>query len=467
MEWSDPRRRVEAEYYWREDPVANSHHAEYHRLSGRGGGNWGEYFYFMHGQMQARYECERLSLGLGLVFPLGPNLWRQQLRDDYNPRLGQGWATRRPGWLANVGLLEQQRDQARQQAWSSRASYQSGQDFGINRLGVTVEQGVHNSGHTQLSQLSAPGRGVMSEPMVAMRDTVFFRWHAYVDGLFKEYKNWLPRYSEADLSFPGLSGLAVTAVPDWGDNNTFYTYRWDGVELNLNLYVLHLLKSFCRESASVGLDSLDGTRMGTRFDLNYDRLNHRPFNWVFELNSTLLYATHSVVRLFLQPPGSAGMNRATFQLDHFYHHLQPGRNVFTRPELSAPHLSKSRWSLAELQEGLMSGQLDWQQFSWGGCGWPRHLNIPRGRPGGMAWQLVAVVSSLLPADLSRLANWRANSQVAWSFCGARWGAVPDSRPLGFPLDRDPPAGDVSSLAAGRPNWLILPVTITHLPTGQY
>ena len=34
----------------------------------------------------------------------------------------------------------------------------------------------------------------MGDSATAMRDPVFYRWHAFVDDIFQEYKNLLPRY---------------------------------------------------------------------------------------------------------------------------------------------------------------------------------------------------------------------------------------------------------------------------------
>ena len=46
-----------------------------------------------------------------------------------------------------------------------------------------------------------------------------------------------------------------------------------------------------------------------------------------------------------------------------------------------------------------------------------------------------------------------------SYCGVRNGMVPDSRPMGFPVDRD--FRDINDLVGGRENRLIVPVTIRH------
>lgn len=35
----------------------------------------------------------------------------------------------------------------------------------------------------------------MGEPSTAMRDPIFFRWHAYIDDLFQEFKATIPSYN--------------------------------------------------------------------------------------------------------------------------------------------------------------------------------------------------------------------------------------------------------------------------------
>jgi len=155
--------------------------------------------------------------------------------------------------------------------------------------------------------------------------------------------------------------------------------------------------------------------------------------------------------------------RVIIQMDHFYMNLNPGENLVTRTEFDAPHMSKSRWSLGHLQDNLMAGQVNREEFSWGGCGRPRHLNIPRGTESGMDWYLVVVVTKVLPEDLSRLSAWEANSQLAWSYCGVTTGQVPDSRPLGFPFDIET---EMSVLTEGyrMANWAVVPVKIVHQDT---
>merc|ERR1719508_193882 len=430
--WSRPS-LAEAEWYFREDPVANSHHTEWHRSAGRPFQRWGEDFYYMHSQMLARYEAERLSLDLGLTNYLAPGQW---IGDSYDPRLGGSWRRRPSGNFNSMqtnGLL----GSIRRQAWNSAtSSYVRGIDWGISSLGQRMEDGLHNVGHGVISSMSG-GWGVMGSPVAAMRDPVFFRWHGFIESVLKEYKNRMGRYTEVDLGFPGIAVLNASVQPVNGAPNTFYTYR---------------------EMATVNVNS-DFNSPGSRRSMQYSRMNHRPFTWNIVINNTLRDSRPAIVRIFMLPRGDA-RNRATIHMDHFYMNLNSGVNRISRDELEAPHLSKSRWSLSQLQSNLMNGQVGRGQFSWGGCGWPRHLNIPRGKEGrGMDWTMVVMVSQVLAADVSRIASWNANRNIAWSYCGVRTGVVPDSRPLGFPTDRD--FGNINNLVGNRDNWAVVPVSIVH------
>jgi len=422
-----------AEWYFREDPVANSHHTEWHRAAGRPFQRWGEYFYYMHSQMLARYEAERLSLDLGLTNYLAPGQW---IRDSYDPRLGGSWR-RRPSGNFNSGQTNGLLGSIRRQAWNSASSsYVRGIDWGISSLGQRMEDGLHNVGHGVISSMSG-GWGVMGSPVAAMRDPVFFRWHGFIESVLKEYKNRMGRYTEVDLGFPGIAVLNASVQPVNGAPNTFYTYR---------------------EMATVNVNS-DFNSPGSRRSMQYSRMNHRPFTWNIVINNTLRVSRPAIVRIFMLPRGDAS-NRATIHMDHFYRNLNPGVNRISRDELEAPHLSKSRWSLSQLQSNLMNGQVGRGQFSWGGCGWPRHLNIPRGKEGGgMDWNMVVMVSQVLTEDISRIESWNTNRNIAWSYCGVRTGVVPDSRPLGFPTDRD--YGNIDNLVGNRDNWAVVPVSIVH------
>ena len=63
------------------------------------------------------------------------------------------------------------------------------------------------------------------------------------------------------------------------------------------------------------------------------------------------------------------------------------------------------------------------------CGWPQHMLLPRGKVGGMAFDLFVMVT-----------DWSADSSTnnldqGTSYCGVKDKTYPDKRPMGFPFDR--------------------------------
>ena len=163
------------------------------------------------------------------------------------------------------------------------------------------------------------------------------------------------------------------------------------------------------------------------------------------------------------------------ELDQWLASVGPGQTMESRWEGQAPHLSKRQGqSLQALQRSLLQGQVapppppfrphgpvqvSRRMFNWAGCGWPLHLNIPSGRAGGMAWRLVVVASPVLARDRGRVRDWQRADRVSWSYCGVQEGRVPDSRPLGFPLDRPSSRSSLDSLASSHPNIFLQEVNI--------
>lgn len=65
---------------------------------------------------------------------------------------------------------------------------------------------LHNMGHVFLSYIHDPDHrhlesfGVIGDSATAMRDPIFYRWHAFVDDVFQQHKGTLPRYDTNRVS---------------------------------------------------------------------------------------------------------------------------------------------------------------------------------------------------------------------------------------------------------------------------
>lgn len=277
----------EASLNWfREDPKANEHHEHWHLVypwPGIPDNNdpqnldlWhtkerqGELFLYMHEQMIARYDAERLAVGLELVKPFPLSDYREPIPEGYVPdkhlrerdsRTGQlvPFSTRLPGermgdlGRETIAVLKRWGDNLLQD------TQQIGTFQDANQLGATVEASIdsidpdtkayvkailrmningvpppptiyqsfldgtygshHNHGHGFFAAIKAPQDpgnepGVMSLPTTAIRDPIFFRWHKHIDDIsFQWQEQQAPNdFSDAPqvLMRKGLNG----ATPD-------------------------------------------------------------------------------------------------------------------------------------------------------------------------------------------------------------------------------------------------------------
>ena len=242
--------------YWREDPLINEHHEHWHlvypaagRPSPRGAGGvqklgdrHGELFAYMHQQMLARYDAERLAAGLERVEPFSD--FSGAIPQGYCPgelRLWDGdtWYVFR-GRPAGVSLsdldpdgpfarrrgaklseLSRFRDLLVEAAKSSRFTGLDGRPVDASTLGDTVEANIgavdfsrkpeenhavygnlHNDGHIHfMSWDNASVGGVMGSTTAAVRDPIFWRWHKEIDRIFESWQETQPPY---DLHLPDV-----------------------------------------------------------------------------------------------------------------------------------------------------------------------------------------------------------------------------------------------------------------------
>ena len=387
--------------YFRESPSLNSHHLHWHDVVGQEMERFGEIFYYMHRQLLVRYEAELLSDGLNMTHTFCIDEWDLPIADGYDPRLGSWW-TPRPGGIV-MGTVEERSTLKRfyktlMSEARSGGMYTEGRDKGIDRLGRLVEKTLHNVGHAYLMAMG--GNGVMGSAVASLRDPIFYRWHTCLEDIFREYKESLGPYTDQDLNFEGVEVTEVEVNTDGHSSaNTLFTFM---------------------ELDEVKLRNIDGD-LDFEYDqdvplktIKYQRLNHHHFQYKLSVHSD--FDTEGVIRVFLKPYGAEG-NKIILEMDHFYTKLKSGPNMIERDEASSPHLSKSGLSLTDLQDKLMNGLLSKDQFDWAGCGWPVSLNVPRGKVGGMVWQLVVMVSSILEREQGRVEEkWESAKDYSWSYC---------------------------------------------------
>ena len=270
--------------WFREDPKANEHHEHWHLVypwPGVPDNNdpqnvdlWhtkerqGELFLYMHEQMIARYDAERLAVGLEPVKPFPLSDYKEPIPEGYVPDKHLREQVREPGGQLHLipfssrlpgehmGDLGGGRTIAVLKRWGDNLlqTVQGGTFQDANQLGATVEASIdsidpdhqafvrallnntldatifqhwlnstygshHNDGHGFFAAIRAPQdpgneSGVMSRPTTAIRDPIFFRWHKHIDDIsFKWQEHQAPNdFSDAPqvLMRKGLNG----ATPD-------------------------------------------------------------------------------------------------------------------------------------------------------------------------------------------------------------------------------------------------------------
>ncbi|CAH1733225.1 phenoloxidase 1-like [Aphis gossypii] len=477
--------------YFREDIGINLHHWHWHLVYPFEGpmsivnkDRRGELFYYMHQQIIARYNMERLSNDMNRVVRL--TNWRDPILEGYFPKLDNILANRvwppRPvnARLSNINReveqisfdiedLERWRDRIFNAIHSGFIINTAGQQVrltetdGINILGNLIEASVlslnqnlygslHNNGHNAISFIHDPDNrflenyGVMGDSATAMRDPIFYRWHAYIDDIFQEFKATIPSYNVQNLSFENVRvqsvEIAATGIP----RNEFSTF-WQQSDVDL----------------SRGLDFLPRGSVFARFT----HLQHAPFNYkiTVENNGNQRVGT---VRIFIAPrfderglPFLFREQRKLFvELDKFSVTLKRGRNDITRRSIESSVTIPHDVTYRNLDRNRPSGNSEAAAaFNFCGCGWPQNMLIPKGSSEGFQCQLFVMISN---GANDQVENAQADGQTcdnASSYCGIRNARYPDARSMGYPFDRTPRDGVVTLQQFLTPNMAVQDVRI--------
>ncbi|KAI7815440.1 phenoloxidase [Rhyzopertha dominica] len=460
--------------YFREDLGINLHHWHWHLVypfeadrSVVDKNRRGELFYYMHQQIMARYNFERLCNSLKRVDRF--TKWREPIREAYFPKLDSLVASRAwPARVANQTLqdLHREVDQISQdvedlERWRDRifaaihqgaVQAENGQTIplteneGIDVLGNIVESSIlspnrtfygdlHNMGHVFLSYIHDPDHrhlesfGVIGDSATAMRDPIFYRWHAFVDDLFQEHKATLPRYDENRLNYPGVTVTGVEIQPvGGGQRNTLSTF-WQQSDVDL----------------SRGMDFQPRGAVFARFT----HLNHQPFTYRITVDNKANGARRGTCRIFLAPKFDERGNPWLY--------LKQGQNTITRASTESSVTIPFERTFRNLDESRPQGGDALAQFNFCGCGWPQHMLIPKGTPEGFPSQLFVMISNYTDDRVEQDTEGPCND--AMSYCGIKDRLYPDRRSMGYPFDRMPRDGVDTLQQFLTPNMRVQDVSI--------
>ncbi|KAK4878034.1 hypothetical protein RN001_010540 [Aquatica leii] len=462
--------------YFREDVGLNLHHWHWHLVYPFNGpreivnkNRRGELFYYMHQQIIARYNLERLCNALKRTTRFTD--WRDPIPEAYFPKLDSLVASRSyPPRVANQVLRDLNREQdqvkadvTRLEQWRDRifnaihtgvVQDESGNDIpltefeGIDILGNIIESSIlspnrpfygdiHNFGHVFLSYIHDPDhRHLESDP-------IFYRWHAFIDDVFQQFKGTLPRYPVEQLSYDGVTVDSVT-VQSQGTPNVFNTY-WQQSDVDL----------------SRGMDFQPRGSVFVRFT----HLQHQPFTYNIMVNNSGA-PRQGTCRIFMAPSTDERGNpwllqdqRTMFiELDRFVVNLQSGQNtIMRRSDQSSVTIPFERtFRNLEANRPQQEGEA-LEQFNFCGCGWPHHLLIAKGTPEGKECDLFVMISNYDDDRVDQDTNVPCND--ASSYCGIKDRLYPDRRSMGYPFDRLPRDGVSTLQQFLTPNMRVQNVTI--------
>jgi len=477
---ADPERKLD---YLREDLLLNEHHRHWHTVypgfpvSGNLQDRQGELFFYMHEQMLARYDAERIAAGLEPVEPFAD--YRKPIVEAYGDRpSGQTLVDvdRKDGSLTvTVSELEQQRDTIADAVTDGdfkRADLKAS----LAALGAVQEptEGSeqptiwhHGAGHMLVAWIMNPRQGgqmgVIGNTRTAIRDPFFWRWHKHIDNFAHQLQDQHDEHNfddapaiqirgDDDPAGPDLilcldSQLPQGSAPDpelarqWGEQ-TFGADRFDqppDPAHSTNELITRFTESPYDPDAPDSVPIL--------------HLDHDPFRIFLRLRNDAGERKRVTFRLFLVPAQLADERRAWIELDKFDSWLDPESNtVIHRPSSLASVARKP----ATRPPQFVQPPAQSRREQYCRCGWPYHLLLPRGTEEGMPFRLAAIVTDYALDHIKGDPNCGS-----LSFCGSVDAAFPDQREMGYPFNRPFRARTITQTVATLPNMATRELTIRH------
>lgn len=470
--------------WFREDPFANDHHAHWHDVYPTGGPGvsqprQGELFCYMHQQMLARYDAERVVAGLDPVTPFEPP-YTARIAEGYGRA---GYATRPPGWRLpdTTDLL----------AWHAGIDSAIGEGrlrvdgvdlpaLDENQLGAAVEPSelylapdsdlplaygnLHGEGHVQTAMIGAapfetggePQQwpGVMAFTETAIRDPFFYRWHRHIDDLYARLQDSLGendferfaakvRFREQpdgpSVLFCFSDRIPGAGAPDF-DFDAFGRERFGEGFGGGELATDELQTGF-------GLSRVTAPSPGGRETYWTTHLRHRPFSMFVRLENELPTEQRVTLRVFLAERGQVENRRMWIELDKFDATLSPGVNVLGRPDALSSVIKRKGVTAPGAQPPAGTD-------SWCDCGWPFSLLLPSGASSETGTRFVVMVAV---TDWEQDQVGVGRSCASMSYCGAA-DTYPDARKMGYPFDR-PFREGVSDTIGNQPSMTMREVAI--------
>jgi tyrosinase len=475
--------------WFREDPLLNEHHAHWHVVYNKNQvyDRQGEMFLYMHQQMLARYDAERIAANVARVVPFSD--LSKPIAVGYIPgpdeRISEAFTNERPVKMkvATARAEKHKRDRKALMDDIENGKYKPDpatadellrETDAINTLGSTMEQNehpqsdwsvsyqnYHGTGHLYTGEIN---NGVMFDPQVAVRDTVFWEWHKEVDTHYTALQEKFEPYKfEKDAppvvmrkgSDENGNTQSIDLILCFGKDIPGYDKPdFDGAAFGERAFGgSNWKKEFLSGTASYkdsqGADktvevtdtlvtmmnyaSMQYRLNGQMQQYDYSYLNHEPFCYFIRVQNNSHEQRQVTVRIFIAPESHENDRTMWIEMDKFFYELMPDsktvifRNdtessVIRKPAVKDPSTYNIKFNPTDIR-------LDRAQCK---CGWPYHLLVPKGKATeeGSAYKMVVMIS-----DAAIDSTEKQPDCGSLSFCGARDSMYPDKRPMGYPFNR--------------------------------
>lgn len=482
--------------YFREDTEVNEHHQKWHIVYPFQGipnlvnplirrstkPRQGELFWYMHQQMLARYDTERISHGLSKTVSI--NDFTLSI-EGYEANL-QGYGDRKANLTMqdisgySVAAHKTFKDRLFEAAHNGKLQNDTVQ-IPIDDISVLCDSieanadakllstygNFHNMGHLLLAEMSSPN-GVMINTATAVRDPIFFRWHRLIDDIIFEWQETLSPYDfstdaprvrlrkqfdgeqNPDILLCFKKDIAEASDPNF-DGQTYGEMHFGGVNRNASRTSFPMLTDELQTTMKIR-QFADSN--GNKVEKNY--LDFEEFFYFFRLENDENQPCKVTARVFLAASELAADRRFWIEMDKFPVQLAANeKKVIYRPSRFSSVVRKPAFRPSENHR---QPQIGVPNDNYCDCGWAYHLLLPRGTESGMDFKLLVM-----------LTDWNLDSVGeekkcgSMSFCGAKDKEYPDKRPMGYPFDRPFKNLSIAETINIQPNMAVRDFKIRFVP----
>lgn len=420
----------------------------------------GELYLFHHQQLLARYYLERLSNDMGRIPEIS---LEKPIKTGYFPNMyyynGVQFPARDNNYIMNTGSNYERIREVQDYERRIREAIDLGHiimpngdrvDFtkpdGIEYLGNLIQTNPDSVNTRYYGPLEMYCRmllgasiehfedhkvvpSVLEQYETSLRDPVFYQLYKRIIKSYWHFKEHLPRYTYDELSFPGVKIETIEM-----DKLVTYFDKFDAditnavdVEVYEEKSTQSEMKKFGKIAHYQGEDFVIKARS--------KRLNTVPFT--YKLGVSCEKATKGVVRTYIGPKKDSfgnvyhvNENKENFVLlDTFVYELQTGKNLIVRNSNDFTFFVKDRTTFYELYKQVMTAYTGGEKYqlhtSEAHTGFPARLMLPKGKRGGMPFQLYFIISPYLPPT----------TKPHEGYIEGGYGYV-DALPYGFPFDRE-------------------------------